>query len=216
MKETILLALMLLAVAAGPLRAEDARAVELAKAVWKAHGGEAWHAVKRIRFTFNVGQDGKTLLSAAHDWQVSEGRDTVTWGDHSATANLFSDKQAGELEEKAYARWVNDSYWLLAPLKLLDKGVVLKYGGEQEVEGMKFEVLHLSYEDVGLTPRDRYNLYIDPETKLVRRWDYMPNPEKKVSATWEGYKEFGGLKLATEHRMGDKRIYFTDISVEGE
>jgi hypothetical protein len=50
----------------------------------------------------------------------------------------------------------------------------------------------------------------------VRRWDYMPSADKKISGTWDEYKEFGGLKLATDHQFGDKRIYFTEIKIETE
>jgi hypothetical protein len=78
------------------------------------------------------------------------------------------------------------------------------------------DVIQLKFARVGLTPDDVYNLYIDRATHLVRRWDYMPAPEKKMSGTWEGYQEFGGLKLATEHQFADKRITFTDVKVESK
>src|SRR3712207_6917394 len=38
----------------------------------------------------------------------------------------------------------NDSYWLLMPIKLLDGGVKLEHGGQQELNGVKHEVLKLS------------------------------------------------------------------------
>ena len=37
-----------------------------------------------------------------------------------------------------------------------------------------------------------------------------------VSGTWDDYKDFGGLKLATSHQFGDKRIFFTDVQVTTE
>ena len=42
----------------------------------------------------------------------------------------------------------------------------------------------------------------------------MPAPDKKISGTWEGYTNFEGLNLSTEHQFGDKRIYFSDVQVE--
>src|SRR5207249_8298401 len=33
------------------------------------------------------------------------------------------------------------------------------------------------------------------------------------SGTWDGYQNFNGLVLATEHQFGDKRVYFTNVSV---
>jgi hypothetical protein len=123
-------------------------------------------------------------------------------------AHPASDEDA----KAAYARWVNDSYWLLAPLKLKDPGVTLTY---QSREG-GFEVLHAQFANVGLTPGDQYNFYVDPATHLVRRWDYMPSPDKKISGTWEGYKDFGGLNLSTERRFGDKHIWFSGVEVQTE
>ena len=99
-------------------------------------------------------------------------------------------------------------------IKLLDGGVKLESGGTQEVEGTKYDVLRVSFENVGMTPGDHYNLYVDPSTHMVKRWDYMPAPDKKTSGTWEKYEKFGPLTLATEHQFGGKRIYFTDVKVE--
>jgi hypothetical protein len=109
---------------------------------------------------------------------------------------------------------VNDSYWLLAPLKLRDPGTRLTYQVRRERDGKMFEVLRVAFGPVGLTSSDQYDFYIDPQTHLLRYWDYMPSPQKKTSGTWEGYRDFGGLKLSTEHRFGDKRIWFSDVQVE--
>lgn len=190
-------------------------ATALADAVVAAAGGDHWPQVKTLDFTFNVAQGDKVLLSAAHHWDVWKNTDAVTWKGKSATVNLNEKNDAGDAKE-AYARWVNDSYWLLAPLKLRDRGTTLTAQDEQTVEGEKLLGLQVAFEKIGLTPGDHYNFYIDPKTHLVRRWDYMPSSAKKIPATWENYQNFGGLQLATEHKMGDKRIYFTDVKVNVE
>lgn len=201
-----------------PIRAgteNETRANELAEAVFKASGGENWDRVRSIQFRFNVDQDKKTVVSAKHEWNVSDGIDKVTWGRKTVTVNVHTPATDADVQA-AYRRWVNDSYWLLMPLKLRDPGATLSYKGRQEVAGSVYEVLHLQFADVGLTPGDQYHIYVDPETKLVRRWDYMPNPEKTVSGTWETYKDFGGLKLSTDHQFGARRIWFSDIAVRFE
>ncbi|MEA2711399.1 MAG: hypothetical protein QOF78_4000 [Phycisphaerales bacterium] len=204
---------VMMLVAAAPPAGDDA-AMKLAKDVVKAGGGDNWGKVKRIQFTFNVlDKDGKPLMAAKHDWDLRAGTDTVAWNDKNVTIKFADANDAGDAKA-AYQRWVNDSYWLLMPLKLLDGGVKLAHGGAQDVDGQKYEVLNMSFESVGLTPGDRYNLYIDPQEKLVRRWDYMPSAEKKTSGTWDGYEQFGPLKLATKHQFGDKQINFTDVKVE--
>ena len=190
----------------------DEKAHQLAKEVWRASGGENWPKVTELRFTFIVEQDGKQLASAEHHWNVAAGTDHVKWKGKEVTVNLAA---PGENEDSkaAYARWVNDSYWLLAPLKVLDPGVKLSYEGSKEAGGVMCETLRLSFEQVGLTPGDQYLLYIDPQTKLVRAWDYIPKPETVMHGTWEKYETFGGLNLATEHNFGGRMIRFADVEV---
>src|SRR3712207_4356938 len=129
-------ALVLVIGCAAPLPAQDsdAKAQQLARDVWKASGGDNWSQVKAINFTFIVEQDGKQLASAAHQWNVAAGTDRVQWKGKDVTVNLAAPAQ-DEDGKAAYARWVNDSYWLLAPLKVLDPGVKLTYEGPKEKIG---------------------------------------------------------------------------------
>ncbi len=192
---------------------EAASGEQLAQAVWQASGGENWPNVKSIDFTFAVEKEGKTLVTAVHHWDVAAQTDHVKWKDKDVTVNL-ADPGTDEAAKAGYARWVNDSYWLLAPLKLKDRGVKVTEEGTKEVDGVKREVLRLGFEQVGLTPNDEYRLYIDPSTKLVTHWDYLPKGEKGMSGTWEDYQESGGLKLATDHKMdGGIRIRILDLKV---
>ena len=205
----------LMMLAAAPPTGDDA-AMKLAKDVVKASGGDNWGKVKRVQFTFNViDKDGKPVVANKHDWDVRAGTDTITSKDKTVTVKLADKNDEGDAKT-AYKQWVNDTYWLLMPLKLLDGGVKLAHGGTQDVDGQKYEVLNMSFEGVGLTPGDKYTLYIDPQEKLVRRWDYMPSAEKKISGTWDGYEQFGPLKLATKHQFGERQINMTDVNVEAE
>ena len=189
--------------------AGDPKAEAIADSVIKTSGGENWPKVKKIEFTFNVEQAGKSVLSAKHEWDVANQKDKVTWDGKTVTVDL-KQPAADEDSKAAFQRWTNDSYWLLAPLKLRDPGSNLALlPAEGEVD-----VLQLTFGSVGLTPKDSYNLYIDRATHLLQRWDYMPTADKKLNGTWEAYQDFGGLKLSTEHQMGDNHITFADIKVE--
>lgn len=215
MKVTLFALLALLPAAIpSPAQDSDDKAQQLAKEVWKASGGENWSKVRVLRFTFVVEQDGKQLASAEHHWDVLAGTDRVKWKGKDVTVNLEAPGQ-DEDGKGAYARWVNDSYWLLAPLKVLDPGVKVSYEGMKESQGGECETLRLSFEQVGLTPGDQYALYIDPQTKLVRAWDYVPQGATVMHGTWEKYANFGGLQLATEHNFGGKIIRFADVEVQG-
>ncbi|MGI8889563.1 MAG: hypothetical protein ACR2G0_02115 [Chthoniobacterales bacterium] len=207
------LALVFIPFIAGAAEENSAKAKELADAVWKTSGGENWSKVKSIDFTFNVEKDGKTVASAEHHWDVAAQTDQVKWKGKEVTVNL-ADPASSEDDKAAYARWVNDSYWLLAPLKLKDHGVNLTDEGKKEMNGVERETLLLSFGEVGLTPKDNYRLYINPETKLVESWDYMPEPGTSKHATWTAYEKSGGLTLATDHQMdGGIRIQIKNLKV---
>ena len=199
-----------------PLRGEDqpAGAAQLAQAVWQASGGEHWPQVQTIDFTFAVEKGGQTVASAEHHWDVAAQTDHVKWKDKDVTVNLVA-PASDENAKAAYARWVNDSYWLLAPLKLKDQGVNVADEGKKKMDGTECAVLRLSFGKVGLTPNDQYRLYLDPKTKLISSWDYMEKPgESSMHATWTDYQKSGGLTLATDHQMdGGVRIRILNLKV---
>jgi hypothetical protein len=203
---------LLVGVTAAVAQDTDAKAQQLAKDLWAASGGENWSKVKALDFTFIVEENGNQLASAVHHWDVAAGTDRVKWKGKDVTVKLAAPAQDEE-GKAAYGRWVNDSYWLLAPLKVLDPGVTRTYEGVKESEGAQCETLRLSFAQVGLTPGDQYLLYIDPQTKLLRAWDYMPKPETTIHGTWEKYVPSSGLQLATEHNFGGKMIRFADVKV---
>jgi hypothetical protein len=196
---------------------QDKKAEQLATDVWKANGGEQWANVGEVRFSFVVEQDGKELFKADHVWNVPANTDDVKWKDKSGNekhvkVNLGA-PGTDEDSKTAYGRWVNDSYWLMAPLKIRDPGVHVKAEGIKESEGANCETLRLSFDKVGLTPTDQYVLYIDPSTKRVRAWDYIPKADTIVHGTWEKYQVLSGIYLSTQHHFKDKIIRLADIQV---
>jgi hypothetical protein len=197
-----------------PTSAEQAD--NLARAVMAASGANTWSRVSTVGFTFVVRDGGDVKVSRNHLWNVKAGTDTVSVGDKSTTVEIDKPNMGDPVQVEAFKAWTNDSYWLLAPLKLFDMGVTREYFGRQEVMGKSYEVLRLSFKGVGMTPGDRYNLYIDPYTSLVAWWDYMPTEDKTMRASWEQYRHMSGLKLATFHQMGSKTITMEKLSVASE
>jgi len=202
---------------AGAAEEASGKAEQLTMDLWKASGGDNWDKVNEMHFTFVVEQGGKQLFKAQHLWNVAKGTDEVKWTDkegkdHQVTANLLT-PPSDEEGKTAYARWVNDSYWLMAPLKIRDRGVKVEAEGMKDFNGVQCETVRLKFENVGLTPTDQYIFYIDPKTKLPMAWDYIPESGKGMQTTWEKFQSFGGLNLATEHNFGDKTIKLTDIKV---
>jgi len=200
-----LLAVLFLALQPTPAPADPA-ARALADRVMRAAGSDVWPSVRRLRFTFHVERDGKPALSATHDWDVRTGEAVVTVGGKTMRTNVLSQAERTGDDLAAFKRWTNDAYWLLMPLKLADPGVNLSMAGDKLV---------LSFAGVGLTPGDRYDLTVDPRTHRVTHWVYRPSSDKATGFTWDAYRDFNGLTLATDHRSDDGklRIHFTDVAV---
>ncbi|WP_026896923.1 DUF6503 family protein [Daejeonella oryzae] len=191
---------------------------EVVNAVWNSAGGKkVWEQSRYIMFEFAPERDGKTVTSRTHLWDRYTGdyRFETKTSDNKSLLVLFNvQNQKGQSFidgaavpdslnavnlKKAYASFVNDSYWLLVPVKLEDPGVNLELKDAEEVDGKKYNVLHLDFDKVGLTPGDQYWLYIDPATGTINRWKFLLQGQKEPGIfTWTNYKDLGGgLKLAT-------------------
>jgi hypothetical protein len=217
-------ALAVLVTLAGTTRAgaegSDPKAAAIADKVMTALGGQkAWEGTRFLRFDFAVDKEGKTLFSRSHTWDKWSGRyrleGTTKEGEPFVVLMNLNTKEgdawrkgkklAGDEKKKAledaFATWTNDTYWLLMPYKLKDAGCNLSLVGEEKQGGKVWDKLALTFENVGLTPKDRYWVYVNRETGLVDRWDFVLKGEKKPPSTftWEGWKSYGKIKLASDH-----------------
>lgn len=185
-------------------------ALQIAAQVMEALGGQqAWDRTRHIRFTF--------FGRRTHHWDKHSGDhrlEATEDGKHyvvlhnlkTRVGHAFMDgreltgQQAEEWLDRAYSSWVNDTYWLLMPYKLRDPGVLLSYEGTETIDDTAYEVLHLQFEQVGLTPGDEYWAYIHPETRLMDRWAYrLESMEPDATPTawrWEGWRPVGEIMLA--------------------
>ena len=109
---------------------------------------------------------------------------------------------ARSLLDEAYEAWVNDTYWLLMPFKMKDPGVHLKYAGEERRNGDEYDMVELSFDDVGLTPRDRYWAHVNRRTHLMDRWSYIlqddPPGSQPTIWDWTGWTRRGRILLCPE------------------
>jgi hypothetical protein len=218
-----------LGLAALPATAQPT-ADQIADQVQQALGGkDAWDQTRFIRFSF-AGR-------RTHHWdkwtgrhrlegQTPEGKPYVVLSNintHEGDAWIDGQKAEGEQKkewlDKAYGAWVNDTYWLLMPYKLQDPGVNLSYVGEETIDGKKYDKLHLTFQNVGLTPGDRYWAFINQETHLMDRWAYvLESMEKGAEPTawrWEGWQKYGKIMLAPTRSQvgGDRKLELGSIKV---
>lgn len=197
---------------AGVLLPAATTAEELADRVMAAAGADQWQYVSRIQFDFVVVRGGKEALRATHDWDVRRNVNIVSWNGKSVTLDLSSAPTDAD-SKAAFARWTNDTYWLLAPLKLRDGGTRLEllepvsYGADSVAR------LRVSFDGVGLTPGDVYTWYIDRYTHRPIAWDFQPNPERTVRFSWDDYVTTGGLTLSTRHFAGPTEIRIENLKI---
>jgi hypothetical protein len=196
----------------------DARAAELAGEVMTALGGQgAWDGTRYLRFDFAVERPAGRFLRS-HTWDKWNGRYRLEGTEEDGTpyvvlmnvttrdgdawkggARLEGDEEKKYLE-RGYGAWVNDTYWLLMPYKLRDPGVILTYAGEDASEQGSWDKLHLAFDNVGLTPKDQYWVWVNRTTRLVDRWDFVLKGEKVPPTTflWKGWRKVGNVMLAAE------------------
>lgn len=186
----------------------DARADKLARQVLKNMGGQdGWNNTRFLAWTFN-GQYQvwdkhqnkfrweKDSLVAVIDTQTKDGKVYVQGKE------LQNQEEKQKHLDRAYALWINNSYWLVMPFKLQDPGVNLKYIGEGETfDGAAADKLEMTFENVGLTPQNKYHLWIDKEKGLITQWAFFRNytdEEPTFTRRWSEYKDYGNIKLASD------------------
>jgi hypothetical protein len=129
------------------------------------------------------------------DVNTGEGR---VW---SGGVELQDDHTRSEQLKRARSVWINDSYWFIMPFKLKDTGVTLTYGGERAAEdGRMAEVLSLTFQDVGDTPQNRYDVWVDRETALVSQWSYYRDAgdaAPRFTLPWTDWTQYGSIMLST-------------------
>jgi len=202
----------------------------LAREVWEAAGGENLDEVAQLDFRFVVTDADETVFEAAHRWDRRGDRDRVSWTDrrgalHEAVVSLADRSACGhidgtpatardDLAVAAHRRWVNDAYWLMLPLKVLDPGVERALLEPED----DLRRLQLTFDSVGLTPGDRYVLSIDDGGRIVR-WDmFLEGSEPEApptGVTFEGHQSVGPLTLALDHSAEgeeDRQILLRDVT----
>lgn len=233
---------ILATVAASPaVETRDPRAVSVAQRTLDAMGGAAaFEKLRTLKFDFVVEREGKEVARVRHVWDRWDGRYRLEGKNKEGkpTLTIFNVQKRGEGRawvdgteltgdelkaalERGYGRFINDTYWLLMPAKMLDPGVQLAFEGAMAVEaGKTYDVVRLTFDNVGLTPKDTYWGYVALDTGLMERWDFvLTGQEAKDRATffWEDWREVGGVRLAMAKRAptGGTVIRFDHVSGSG-
>ncbi len=215
----------------------DEKADRVAHELVAALGGEAaWEKARQLRFDFVVEREGTRVAEFHHVWDRYTGDYRLLGSDKSGApfavyfnvnsrdGSAFVNGRAVEGEEKkkllesAYGRFINDTYWLLAPWKVFDPGVHRDYEGEKTgPDGALCDVVRLSFDNVGLTPKDVYWFWVTRDGRRMVQWQYVLEgaQEEPTTALWKDWKTFGGISLSIEKALTGRpvRILFENVAV---
>ena len=176
--------------------------------------------LQALAFTFVAEVDGVEKVRRRHAWDALASTVRVTRGDRSpitlrvqpsmptsADDPAWASLAPGVAPAEAWSAWtafVNDQYWLMAPCKVLDPGVVHSIDGP---------ALVLTFAGVGLTPGDRYTLELDAESSSVRAWRFRLQSGAEGHYQWVDPVDAGPLRLFTRREsMTDGRVIrFEDV-----
>ena len=201
---------------------KDPKAVAIAQETIQAMGGiDNWKNTAAIRFNFVVAPEGQESRAVKHLWDRKNNRDHIEWTSskdkktYVAWVSMTNKEGAAWVDGKklegdelkkmmdtANSRWINDTYWFAMPLKLLDKGVNLKYDGEKNGH----DILHLSFNKVGDTPGDQYWAHINKQTHLMDHWDIVLESKDKLSSDWIDWVQVGKMKFSKTKVSDDKKL----------
>ncbi|WP_266369434.1 hypothetical protein [Tellurirhabdus rosea] len=200
----------------------DARAVQIADQVMAAMGGrKAWDNVHYLAWTFF---GNRRLIWDKWTGNVRidnlKNDQTVVLNVNNEQGRVFRNGKeetgpdsVAKYVKQARAAWINDSYWLVMPYKLKDSGVTLKYLGEEAAQdGKPADVIQLTFKGVGVTPENKYKVWVDKTSHLVSQWAYFPkytDEAPRFTLPWTDYKKYGGILLSG--KRGDREL--TDIMV---
>lgn len=185
-------------------------------------GLPAFQSLRRVSFDWTMRAMFIKFKSLHIDWDVAGGVARVVDGNTTAVLRLSDQQgqvsvsgkplapgpQATQHLKNAYASWVNASYWLAAPYKVLDEGAVRAL----EADGR----LRISFApQVGLTAGDVYHFTLDNQARPVS-WAVHTENGMRFTAVLEDPVVHHGVTLFQTRRMGPFRVTFDDLAVSRE
>ena len=196
---------------------EDVNTLTIGEKIAHAHGFENWKNVSEVKFTFKVDRD--TIKGKGRSWIWKPLKDEVTMM-ASETTVTYNRTQMDSSHIGADRGFINDKYWLLVPFQLVwDASATISEPKKAPAPISKNELnmITLTYpNEGGYTPGDAYDIFYTDDF-LIREWVYRKGNAKAatMATTFENYKDYNGIKIATDHKMADGKwnLNFADVSI---
>jgi hypothetical protein len=227
-------------VASGSLAQKTPSADDLAHRTVDLLGGGALERARYFSFTFKVEKNNKEVSSSPQQW------DRVTGDYHvsarrpdgisfDATINVKTGAVRGTIEGRsvsspdelkklfqfAYERYINDTFWVLMPLMMLDPPFQRAYDGPRnDTCGHTWDLLKLTVAvQPGNPPAGTYWPWINRNTGMVEEWDMKPagmSPDMHpIEVVFHDYRRVAGLliSLRREVRGPNQTVRFDDLLI---
>lgn len=205
---------------------EDEKAAKIVESMMLAMGGEKnWNDLKYVSWTF-FGARHLVWDKMGGRVRIDSPRDTsiylVNLHDHKGKIiksgqEVTDPEELDQLIKRGESIWINDSYWLFMPFKLQDPGVTVTYMREDTMKGgIPSSVLELTFDSVGDTPGNKYEIYVDHRDSLIKQWAFFKDANQETPPRiwpWDHYQSHNGLLLSSERSdssgPSNVRIYDT-------
>lgn len=190
----------------GDVKAYNPNADVLAEKVLKAVKHDAYKNTRYIDWSFGGRRHYK--------WDKQEHIVEVSWGDNKVMLHPNDMKKSTaytkeelvednkKLVKRAWDLFNNDSFWLVAPHKLFEPGIIRSI---EMIDGK--EALKVKYTIGGTTPGDSYVWILDENYVPASYKMYVPSMKMVgVPATWEDWIETAsGTMLPKNHTFANGR-----------
>ena len=212
-----LICLLLVSACKSDQSKENKKKLTIAEEIANAHGFENWKNVSEIKFTFQVDKD--SIKGKGRSWSWQPKTDNVSFTSGEKTIN-YTRSHIDSISMAADRAFINDKFWLLVPFQLVwDTSVTISESKKVEAPISKNELnkITITYpENGGYTPGDAYDIFYGDDY-LIKEWIFRKgnSEEPSLTTTFENYKDFNGIKIATEHKQagGNWNLVFTNISI---
>ncbi|MEQ8627332.1 hypothetical protein [Ekhidna sp.] len=177
-------------------------AESLAGEMLTALNKSGYDTLSMIRFTYPGGHN--------YEWDRENNKVRVRWDNKDVHLDLNqSPDDFNVTEYQAYEYFLNDSFWLVAPFKVRDEGVMRSTVKVDDGRG-----LLVTYTTGGVTPGDSY-LWIIGEDGFPKAWKLWTSnvPIGGLKIGWGGWVEKEGVWFSTFHPSAVIDLEVTDLEV---